>query len=71
MYQIALIFHNIFYGYVSLKDIKFLENWNVSKGNNFSYMFHFCSSLSDIKSLENGMYQIVRIFQICFIIAYQ
>ena len=37
----------------SLKDIKGLENWNASNGNNFSYMFHECSLLKDIKGLEN------------------
>ena len=36
-----------------LSDIKGLENWNVSNGNNFSYMFSYCLSLSDIKGLEN------------------
>ena len=37
----------------SLSDIKPLQNWNVSNGNNFSGMFCGCSSLSDIKPLEN------------------
>ena len=37
----------------SLSNIKGLENWNVSNGNNFSYMFYYCKSLSDIKGLEN------------------
>ena len=36
----------------SLSDIKSLEKWNVSNGNNFSCMFSGCKSLSDIKSLE-------------------
>ena len=36
----------------SLSDIKGLEKWNVSNGNNFSCMFYGCSSLSDIKALE-------------------
>ena len=35
-----------------LSDIKPLEKWNVSNGNNFSNMFSFCSILSDIKPLE-------------------
>ena len=35
-----------------LSDIKVLEKWNVSNGNNFSYMFYGCSQLSDIKALE-------------------
>ena len=42
----------MFYECSSLSDIKSLENWNVSNGNNFSGMFYGCSSLSDIKSLE-------------------
>jgi len=37
----------------SLSDIKALENWNVSKGSNFSEMFYGCSSLTDKKVLEN------------------
>ena len=37
----------------SLKDIKSLEKWNVSNGNNFSGMFYKCSSLNDLKSLKN------------------
>ena len=37
----------------SLSDIKGLEKWNVSNGNNFSYMFSNCYKLSDIKGLEN------------------
>ena len=36
----------------SLSDIKPLENWNVSNGNNFSFMFAECPKLSDIKPLE-------------------
>ena len=43
----------MFYGCSSLSDIKVLENWNVSNGNNFFGMFFGCSSLSDIKGLEN------------------
>ena len=37
----------------SLSDIKALENWNVSNGKYFLYMFSSCKSLSDIKPLEN------------------
>ena len=37
---------------ISLKDIKPLEKWNVSNGNNFEEMFRWCSSLKDIKPLE-------------------
>ena len=36
-----------------LNDIKPLENWNVSNGNNYSSMFAGCKSLNDIKPLEN------------------
>jgi hypothetical protein len=43
----------MFYKCSSLSDIKPLENWNVSNGNNFEGMFCYCSSLSDIKPLEN------------------
>ena len=34
-------------------NIKGLENWNVSNGNDFSGMFNGCLSLSDIKELQN------------------
>ena len=33
----------------SLSDIRALENWDVSNGNNFSYMFSGCKSLSNVK----------------------
>jgi len=46
-------FQGIFGKYSSLSEIKGLENWNVSNGNNFSYMFYECSLLSDIKALQN------------------
>ena len=36
----------------SLNDIKALEKWNVSNGNNFEGMLSVCSSLNDIKPLE-------------------
>ena len=36
-----------------LLSIKGLQNWNVSNGNDLSYMFFGCSSLSDIKELQN------------------
>ena len=36
----------------TLKDLKALQNWDVSNGNIFECMFAGCSSLSDIKSLE-------------------
>ncbi len=37
----------------SLSEIKVLENWNLSNGNDLSEMFCGCSSLSDIQVLEN------------------
>ena len=43
----------MFSGCSSLSDVKGLENWNLSNGNNFGYMFSGCSSLSDVKGLEN------------------
>ena len=43
----------MFYGCISLIDIKALQNWNVSNGNNFSRMFWGCKSLKDIKELQN------------------
>jgi hypothetical protein len=42
----------MFQGCSSLSDIKALEKWNVTNGNNFSGMFQGCSSLLDIKPLE-------------------
>ena len=42
----------MFNGCSSLSDIKGLEKWNVSNGNNFNGMLYECSSLSDIKALE-------------------
>ena len=42
----------MFWGCSSLRDIKGLEKWNISNGNNFEDMFSGCSSLSDIKALE-------------------
>ena len=38
---------------ISLKNIKELNNLDVSNGNNFSHMFYECLSLTDIKPLEN------------------
>ena len=46
----------MFYGCSSLSDIKPLQNWNVSNGNNFYDMFIRCSSISDIKPLQNWKY---------------
>ena len=37
----------------SLSNIKGLENWNVSNGNNFSDIFSGCLSLLNIKGLQN------------------
>ena len=42
----------MFRGCSNLSDIKALEKWNVSNGNNFTHMFRGCSKLSDIKALE-------------------
>ena len=39
----------MFKGCSSLSDIKVLEKWNVSNGNNFDGMFMGCSTLLDIK----------------------
>ena len=39
----------MFAGCKSLSDIKGLEKWNVSNGNNFEGMFCVCSLLSNIK----------------------
>ena len=46
-------FSSMFWGCLSLSDIKSLENWNVSNAKNFSYMFGGCSFLSDISPLTN------------------
>ena len=43
----------MFSGCSSLSNIKALEKWNVSNGNNFNYMFSGCSLLLDIKVIEN------------------
>ena len=43
----------MFNGYISLQDIKGLENWNISNRNNFPRMFYGYISLQDIKKLEN------------------
>ena len=37
----------------SLSDLKPIQNWNVSNGNNFSHIFFKCSSLSDLKPIQN------------------
>ena len=42
----------MFSSYSKLSDIKGLEKWNVSNGNNFLFMFYGCSKLTDIKALE-------------------
>jgi len=42
-----------FSGCSSLSDIKVLKIWNISNGNNFTYMFNRCSLLSDIRGLIN------------------
>ena len=43
----------MFYGCISLSDVNPLRYWNVSNGENFSFMFSECSSLSDIIPLKN------------------
>ena len=43
----------MFLGCSSLPDIKPLQNWNVSNGNNFNGMFYKCSSLCDFKTFQN------------------
>ena len=45
-------FSYIFAGCKSLKDLKPLKNWNVSKGKYFSCMFNRCSSLENIDALN-------------------
>ena len=47
------IFHVCSDGCSSLSEIKPLQNWNVSNGNDFSGMFYRCSSSLDIKPLQN------------------
>ena len=42
----------MFSGCSSLSDIKELEKWNVSNGNNFSFMLMECSSLSDLRGSD-------------------
>ena len=51
----------------SLSNIKALENWNASKGNDFSFMFFRCRSLSDIKPLQNWNVSNGKNFQKCSI----
>ena len=51
----------MFYSCRSLQDISALEDWNVSNGTDFSYMFSFCTALQDISALKswnvsNGKY---------------
>ena len=43
----------MFSWYDTLKDINELKYLDTKDINNFEYMFYKCSSLSDIKSLEN------------------
>ena len=42
----------MFFGCKSLSDIKPLQNWNVSNGYNFAYMFNEWESLSDYPKKE-------------------
>ena len=53
---------NYYYLEFKIDELKYL---NTKDCNNFEYMFFGCSSLSDIKGLENGMYQMVIILKVC------
>ena len=55
----------MFYDCKYLKDIKELEYLNVNDVKDFSDMFNGCSSLTNIKALENGMFQMVINLNIC------
>ena len=37
----------MFYGCNGLRDIGPLKNWNISKGENFSWMLRSCNSIED------------------------
>ena len=66
--SLDFILHNfsyMFYGCSSLRSIGPLEKWNVSNAGNFLKMFEGCKSLSDIKSLKFGMYQVEITFHLC------
>jgi len=43
----------MFYNCISLKNIEELKYLDTREINNFSYIFEYCESLSDIKGLEN------------------
>ena len=60
----------MFWGSLSLSDIKPLENWNVSIGNDFGNIFCRCSSLLDIKPLENWNEQMEIILNFYFMDAH-
>ena len=53
MYQVVLIFRICSVDVFLFSDISALEKWNVSNGDDFSYMFNGCSSLTNGKSLYN------------------
>ena len=53
------------YLYKSLLDIKASENWNVSNGNNFSYMFSDVNHYQILKQYKIGIFQMEIIFHIC------
>ena len=59
----------MFRGCSSLSDVKVLEKWNVSNGNNFESMFCGCSLL-DVKGLEKWNDQMVIILNLCFVIVH-
>ena len=51
----------MFYGCKLLSDIKSIEKWDISNGNNFSYMFYGCSSLSDISFIKNWNFSNIQL----------
>ena len=56
----------MFFGCSLLSDITPLQNWDVSKANNFQSMFSGCSSLSDLKPLQYWEVSKVKNFNIMF-----
>ena len=49
----------------SLQDISALENWNVSNGTDFSYMFDYCTSLQFISLPNTLRYLSENLFKNC------
>ena len=54
----------------SLSDIKVLEKWNISNGNNFERMFAFINHYQILNHQKNGMSQKDRILKVCLVIAH-